>query len=246
MTDEIRCPVCQHKTDTFKFNVMFHNTKRHEGFEQPYYQYNECLHCGAYHCSTMRDWTHKQFADMVYNDGYAEYDGDINNPYGNRPTFHINLLWDVFMHFQDKEILDYGCGKGFVVENMNEAGWHLSGYDPFNVKYNGTRPIEHCKYALITAFEVLEHIYNPVEVFEQFNGLLHDGGMVYATTDVVDRMVGNIQDNYYTCPRVGHVVLHRFASLEYIACRTGFQVIHMPKDTESGIQGHLFIKIRKD
>lgn len=206
------------------------------------YQYNECRGCGAYQCVTQRDWTHEMFAKHVYNDGYVKYDGDIDNPQGNRPTFHYKLMHTMFQHYLGSGILDYGSGKAFTAKRLADEGVDCRWYDP----YHAPEPLDkiappHFKFSLITAFEVLEHVYDIVSLFNLFNKKLHVGGVVYATTDIMERNT-DVQNNYYTCPRVGHVVLHTSGSLQFVARRCGFMLIHLPKDIQSGIQGHLFIK----
>lgn len=240
----MNCPVCGSPNTTFAFNVPFLNTKNWHRDYAPNdtYAYRRCDNCGAHYSRTQLEWTARDFAEKCYNAGYRDFDGDIDNPRGNRPTAHIRLLNTVFGQFRWRKILDYGCGRGFVVNAMKAEGWSIAGYDPyFTDEYKKPENAE--GFELITALEVLEHVYDIVSVFKQFNEWLALGGIVYATTDLTDNM-RDIKTNYYTCPRVGHVVLHSSKSLDYVARQTGFSVLHLPKDEKSGMCGHLFIKER--
>lgn len=237
------CPICS-KQGVVAFDVAFANTK---GWHKEYddskrMDFALCSECDLYWCVDMRDWDHDKFKQECYNETYVDFDGDINNPNGSRSLFHKQLLVGMFRNIteRDGKILDYGCGKGFVVDYMRKyAGVNIDGYDPFSPNPN-YHAIPRSGYKLITMFEVMEHVYNIIDVMTSLRGLLVDGGMIYATTDLTNTM-HNVSENYYTCPRVGHVMLHSHQSLYTIAERTGFNVIHMPV-ASNGIQGHLFIK----
>jgi len=239
----MNCPVCGSSNTTFAFNVPFLNTKNWHRDYAPddEYVYRRCDNCGAHYSRTQLEWVAHDFATKCYNDGYKDFDGDITNPIGNRPTAHIKLLNTMFRHFSARAILDYGCGRGFAIDAMRQQGWmRVTGCDPyFPNRYNNPRAYD--KFELITALEVLEHTYTIIELFKQFNNWMDVGGIVYATTDLTDNMP-DIRTNYYTCPRVGHIVLHSSKSLNYVARQTGFYVLHLPKDDKSGMCGHLFIK----
>jgi len=240
----MNCPICKEALDGINsFTVPFLNTKEWHREYSPEHKYTYCFcrRCGVWISINQRLWEPIDFANNCYNESYADFDGDILNPNGNRPTFHKNLLLSVFQHYADKRVLDYGCGRGYVVQYMSDTkSWGIEGYDPYYG--DSARPVT-TQYDLITAFEVLEHLYDIVDLFNYFYSILNSGGVVYATTDVTDLMP-DVRHNYYTCPRVGHVMLHSYRSLGIIAKITGFNVIHLPKDEKHGIQGHLFIKER--
>ena len=234
------CPICETNADE-AFTVSFMNGKPH--LDKVYVDfpvtYMKCPKCGCHFSKEQQEWTSEDFAHNCYNDDYWHYDSDINNHLGNRPTFHKNLFSTMFSAFRNKRILDYGCGKGFAVSHLKEQGLDIYGYDPY---FGAYKQMPDGKFDLITAFEVLEHSYNINDIFKMWHDRLNDGGIVYATTDLTDRMA-NIQTNYYTCPRVGHVVLHSLRSLKYIAEIHGFNVIHLDRHEKTGIQAHIFTKI---
>lgn len=71
--------------------------------------------------------------------------------------------------------------------------------------------------------------------------MLYLGGALLVSTDVTDEME-KVSENYYTCPRVGHVMLYAKETLAYLANQAGFSLIHMSRI--SSMQFHLFIKQR--
>lgn len=233
------CPICAQVTDE-AFTVNFRNTKPpiHEDPLDFPVTYNRCIKCGCHFSADQRNWYSADFKDKCYNSTYHIYDGDINNPTGNRPTYHYDML-KLMLNSKSECVLDWGCGRGFVVDRLSKEGYSIVGYDPF---YGNTESTpQPNSFDVITSFEVLEHAYHCVDLFKQFHTLLKPNGFIYASTDLTDYMQ-DVKINYYTCPRVGHVVLHSKQSLLYIANTCGFQLINIPRDAKSGIQGHIFIK----
>ena len=236
------CPICGSNGGKIECQVAFNNGKP-DYPDEPIsktipYLYIRCNSCNVIWCDTMIDWTPDQFGKMCYNEKYVRYDGDIENPHGNRPNFHVKLFQKTLQAFKSKRVLDYGCGKGFAVQRLRRDEFmDIHGYDP----YYGNSTMPDGMFDAITMFEVLEHVYNPIEVLTNLKARLNTGGIIYASTDVTDRMK-EVKSDYYTCPRVGHILLHSYQSLAYIAEKTGFNIVHMPLDYEHGMQCHIFIK----
>ena len=63
--------------------------------------------------------------------------------------------------FDNKRVLDYGCGKGFDVEQLKSLGIDITGYEPFaSDKY---LQVPSGKFDIITNNYVLNVIENPEE-----------------------------------------------------------------------------------
>ena len=237
------CPVCGHNTE-YAFTVPFMNGKplMDKILRNFDVTYDKCQNCGLHYSVTQRDWGTSDFAEKCYNDDYYHYDGDINDPQGSRPRFHETILHSLFSRQLESHLplLDYGCGKGFVVTKFKTNGYTIQGYDPFYGEYNTTPD---SKFHAITALEVLEHTYNIIDMFKMFYNLLIPGGVVFATTDLTDKMQ-DIKTNYYTCPRVGHVMLYSKKTLNYVAEETKFNLLYYtnPYSNINNSQCYLFIK----
>lgn len=239
-TNTTLCPVCGYSSD-FVFTVPFRNGKINlDGSDfSPTIDYRHCSECGLYFSETQRNWGTSEFKEHVYNEAYAKYDSDIINEHGNRPTCMYNLMHTMFNYYlcSGAYILDYGCGNGFWIDRLRKDGFsRVYGYDPY---YSVNAEPLRDKYELITCTEVIEHDYNIVETFKKFSNMLYLGGAVLLSTDVTDDMMG-VKTNYYTCPRVGHVMLYSKKTLRCIAEKCGFSIIHLGKI--SCMQFHLFIK----
>jgi 2-polyprenyl-3-methyl-5-hydroxy-6-metoxy-1,4-benzoquinol methylase len=125
------------------------------------------------------------------------------------------------------------------VDKLNKEGFkHIYGHDPY---YRPDPEVLRDKYDLVTCTEVIEHDYDIVETFKKFSAMLYLGGALLVSTDVTDEME-KVSENYYTCPRVGHVMLYAKETLAYLANQAGFSLIHLSR--MSSMQFHLFIKQR--
>lgn len=108
-----------------------------------------------------------------------------------------NKLLDEFEKFRKtNKILDVGCGLGFFLQEAKKRGWEVYG-----TEYSETA-VERCKekgltikagklevpmfreddFDVITSFEVIEHINDPVEEIRKIHELLRSGGLFYCTT----------------------------------------------------------------
>ena len=48
----------------------------------------------------------------------------------------IKTIKNIIIKTNSKSILDYGCGKGKLMEFLNEKGYKCTGYDPAIEKYD--------------------------------------------------------------------------------------------------------------
>lgn len=126
------------------------------------------------------------------------YKGYGRNDYLSPITIkrYHELLDQMEVYRKTNKLLDVGCGIGYFLEVAKERGWEVYGTEFTD------RAIEICEgkgiimqqgklnpikfetesFDVITSFEVIEHINNPIEELSNFNTLLRKGGLVYITT----------------------------------------------------------------
>lgn len=217
------CPVC-YKESQHAFQCDFINTK--PPVDKPLINfpvnYWKCLACGAHFVVEMQEWTPEQFKENCYNASYHLHDGDICNPEGNRILKLVKTLTTQFSSYRKLRHMDYGCGEGYAITKLLKLGWDSQGYDPYHNKVS----ISDGGFDLITCVEVLEHSYNIHDIFDFFKSRINAHGVIYTTTEVMDP-VPNIKTYYYACPRVGHILLHTYRSLDILAEAHGLHCVHL-------------------
>ncbi|MFD1466653.1 class I SAM-dependent methyltransferase [Hymenobacter caeli] len=121
----------------------------------------------------------------------------------------------------DKKYVDYGGGYGMFVRMMRDKGFNFFRQDTYceNIfakdfdvsSYNST---DSDSFELLTAFEVFEHLVNPIEELEKM--LSYSSNIFFSTT-----LYPNNQDLlkwWYLIPETGqHVSLYSNKTLQYIA-----------------------------
>jgi hypothetical protein len=114
-------------------------------------------------------------------------------------------------------VLDYGCGNGLLLKDMQYAGLLAEGYDPYSEIY-GTKP-KH-QFDVVAMIEVIEHTAYPFTELDQIFFLLKPGGVLYIETSF-----SNWVDTKhpYLNPLIGHCTVFSHAGLDAVTRKKGFQ-----------------------
>ena len=120
----------------------------------------------------------------------------------------------------DSVFLDYAGGYGLFTRMMRDKGFDFYNTDKFceNIfaEYHDLAQLQpNTKFELVTAFEVLEHLINPIEeirlMFEHSDNLLF-------STEIVPNKINAVDDWWYFIPETGqHISLFTIKALEEIA-----------------------------
>lgn len=175
-----------------------------------YLPYRQCAACGLVFTDALDDWSPDDFKDHIYNEGYAAVDPDYVEA---RPNAMAGMVARMFRDAASElDMLDYGGGNGRLAENLLRAGFRsATTYDPFNPAF-AERPTR--TYELITCFETLEHVPDPLATARELAGLLADPGIIFFSTLVQPQDIGRIGLKWwYIGPRNGHITIHSRNSL---------------------------------
>jgi 2-polyprenyl-3-methyl-5-hydroxy-6-metoxy-1,4-benzoquinol methylase len=124
--------------------------------------------------------------------------------------------------YEDQKFLDYGGGYGLFVRMMRDKGFNFFLYDTYcenifvphlDIK-NLTDETE--KFDAITAFEVFEHLDDPMAEIALL--LQHSHTIIFSTEIIPNQEFKTAQDWWYFSPSTGqHIAFYSIAALEYIA-----------------------------
>lgn len=123
--------------------------------------------------------------------------------------------------------LDYGAGYGLFVRLMRDRGFDFRWHDRYakNLLSMGfdAGPGESA-FELVTAFEVLEHLVDPME---EINAMFGRGkGSLLCTTELLPANNPRPADWWYYVPSGGqHISIYSYESLHHIATRLGCRLV---------------------
>lgn len=226
--DEFRCLLCG-------------SANGKEFLKYKEYPLFECLNCGM--VSPNVDLS-KVDEKLVYDSetALADVKNDVINNYDYRKATYaperLNyILEKTGLKKEEVKLLDVGCGPGYLLEHLKENSVNYKGLEladflveickgrGLNVEKSDLANEPDAAYNVITLFDVLEHLREPVEMFETLNKKLETGGYVLAYTpnihSIAFRLMGGLQNNVY--PYI-HLCFFDPRSLNYLAEKTGFRV----------------------
>lgn len=101
----------------------------------------------------------------------------------------LEFILNNYKDYHNKDILEIGCGGGYIISKLSERGGRCVGLEPGsqsqtistnNIRvindYFPTEQLNGSKFDLITHFNVLEHIESPQEMLREIHSLLKDDG----------------------------------------------------------------------
>ena len=192
----------------------------------------------------------------VYNEGYFENEdltrGDASRVYGyvdyiseriakqrgyRRICEQLRKL--VRPARKPARLLDYGCGLGFFLDAAYDHGFDVEGAE-FNAyareyirkryRYPIFGPEEVAgrgRYDVITMFDVIEHLHEPLETLEELRGVLNDEGVLVLltmdSTSIASRVLGKRLEDFRRIRE--HLYFFNRANLRSILETKGFEVL---------------------
>ena len=121
----------------------------------------------------------------------------------------------------DARFLDYGGGYGLFVRLMRDAGFDFYWSDKFckNLFAQGFEDNGNSQYELVTAFELLEHLVNPVQ---EVSEMLKLGNSILFSTSLLPESNPAPGEWWYYAPHEGqHIAIHTPESLKRLSQQLG-------------------------
>lgn len=218
-----RCPVCGAVAPPFDVVDFNRSCQPVDGRPLPLsgvaVYYHLCGDCGFCFAPSMMAWPPSWFAALVYDSEYQRVDPEY---LGHRPDANAQLVDHLFGAVRSRiRHLDFGGGSGRLTDRLLERGWDSRTWDPFDRPKEA--PSGH--FDLITAFEVFEHVPDPVGTAQDLARLAAPDGLVVLSTLTSDGQIvaGQRLTWWYAAPRNGHIGLFSTRALTRLFNRVGFQ-----------------------
>jgi hypothetical protein len=188
------------------------------GVEVPYHR---CVDCGFLFTDYFARWEPAEFSQRIYNDDYLLADPPFAD---ERPEKLSRFLADALGEdHRALGLLDYGGGVGALERKLRARGFgNVQTFDPHHLA-NATPPERPA--ALVTAFELIEHVWDQHGLAKQITSLVApDGCLVFSTLLQPTALEQANASWWYVCPRNAHMSLHTARSLECLFSSLGFRV----------------------
>ncbi len=158
----------------------------------------------------------------------AHYDLHENQPYDPGYRRFLSRVAEPLSERLQPEMhgIDFGCGPGPTLALMlQEKGFTMALYDVYF--HPDDKVLEH-QYDFMTATEVIEHLYHPQQVWQQWLNLVKPGGWIGIMTKLVIDVEAFTGWHYKNDPT--HVVFFSRATFQYLAERDKLELEFIGND----------------
>jgi len=216
-------------------------------FEEPPYQVRRCKRCGL-------GWVSPRFdqaglAEIYKSDRYWRSDSPKTQGYTDYrgaeelylDTFRRRLRFVLRDGPRAGRALDVGCAAGFCMATLRELGFETHGLEVsetigsharerfgFDTVYIGTlesSPYPDSHFDLITMWDVVEHVVDPVSLLTRARELLAPGGLlVIETQDIDSRFARTLGPRWHHFKHEEHIYHFTAPTVRTLLAQAGFRV----------------------
>lgn len=135
-------------------------------------------------------------------------------------------------------LLDIGAASGMLLEIASDRGWDVEGIEiSLDLYQKGirknlriyNRSIENyeteCKYDVITAIDVIEHLNKPQILMEKSWNLLRGGGIICLVTPNISSLAEKLFGKYWWHYRPPHLYYFNCNSIAYLLKKYNFEIL---------------------
>jgi 2-polyprenyl-3-methyl-5-hydroxy-6-metoxy-1,4-benzoquinol methylase len=180
------CPLCAHGRGV-------------PGWSEERFVYVHCARCGTFF-SDVSEATYERDRHNAWDE--SEQTADVQGFYGDaRRASHEGFLARVAPSGAAR-VLDVGCGLGFFLDRASSAGWDVTGVEPSATWASAARErvgndriitgtlgdatLDGRRFELITVWDVIEHVFEPLPFLRRVRELLADDGRLFVRTPNLD------------------------------------------------------------
>ena len=185
MNDLKKCEIC--------YSDSYHKIKRENN-----YQIFRCNNCGLLFTSPLNEVETNNIRNLYKNSYWNDIEKDSENNFTIYQKMYIYFTKRILKLFKNSKnkikLLDIGCGFGFFINYAEKNGIDVSGIDlskqstDYAKKVLGLNNIYYsdifsCSFAresfdVLTAFNLLEHTYNPRDFVKEMYRIVKNNGHV--------------------------------------------------------------------
>ena len=207
MSNDVKCKICAAAAEFVFRKTVLHN------YDVAYYQ---CTQCGFLQTED------PYWLDEAYNSAITSLDIGLLS---RNVSLRNRLAFIIEKHYPKAKCLDYAGGYGTFTRLMRDWGFDFHHIDPYceNIfAKNFTVTETDAPFALITAFELFEHMADPRTELAK---ILTYGSDIVLTTEFQPQDGSALADWWYIVPETGqHVSFYTLKSLTHLAGQFGLNI----------------------
>lgn len=205
-----KCPICGDKRDAI-FNAIILNKYS--------ISYWICDKCG------LLQTEEPYWLDEAYNNAISDTDTGL---VARNISISKKLACIIFFLFpKEEKYLDIAGGYGMLTRLMRDIGFDFYWSDKYceNILAKGFETSSSNKYfSGITAFEVLEHIYNPVEFIQKSLNDANTSTIIFSTELYQENLLEPSEWWYLALESGQHISFYQSKTLKFIANKLSLNV----------------------
>jgi len=217
-------------------------------------KYTACKDCGHVYINQIPD---QNIIDDLYSNYYS-YPSPMKNEF--EPTRDINFInyFKKSINLICKEnnlskLLEIGCFDGFVLKNLSQIGYDVTGCDPsdgavigqafgINIRKEFFNPNiflnDGITFDIVLSRHLIEHMVDPKKFIFNIESILKPNGLLIIETPNVQNYVNQGSLGVFS---LQHITLFSISSLSFLLAECGFQIYTFFDEGEN-----LIIVARKD
>lgn len=200
-----------------------------------------CLNCNTRYGAQIP----ANLEDVYKSQSYVTYSREDNDEHYNyrRERFgreRVRILEKYCGDLTEKRLIDVGCGNGYFLSVAMEKCRHCYGTEfsdklrEFTQQKTGLTVFSQSldelpekNFDIVTLFDVIEHIPDPIPFIHSVDQILNPGGYILIFTPNFDSFSIRVMGEHSSIiDPTEHVVLYNLPSLSFLGKRFGYEVIY--------------------
>lgn len=219
-----------------------------------YFQLVECKNCGLKYSSPREDTSFLEDAYAKVKDEI--YKEELN---GRIRTFRENLK-NIDKYIKKGKLIDVGCSIGAFLHLAQKCGWIANGIEPsewcvqqckkiFNIDvlkgtYKELKKF-HQEFDVVTMWDVLEHLDDPLEALINCRNALKDGGILALSTVDIGSFYARILGKKWPWLMKMHIYYFDRKTIRQYLDKAGLELVELKKYKHIISINYLLYKLKK-